>query len=542
MLVLPPEVELAALGRLAATLTAHTQPDDLIAAALHGVHDLAPLERVSLLLLSDALGEPRWRKTLSTDPTRTQELWANDPNADGLAGMCARTRQPQVIVEPRTHHAFVESVDGVPDLPLTAVLGVPLLSGNAQVLGVLMAYNPATPFDDHAVALFTSLGAVLANALQHTQLIQRLTETNAALENSRRELARSRQTLFALFDGLPQAIYIIDPAYRLVAINRTQAYAVQPATTPPQLVGRVCYTALYGRATPCPECRVHDTLAAGHTTERVEYREAAQGTRAWEMSTYPIRNDEGQVFCAIVLAHDVTDKRQLEYSLIQAEKMAVLGQLAAGVAHDINNPLAAIIANTQLLRREVLPNEDWRDSLDLIALAGERAQRVVRNLLDFARQETYDLYFIDPNDTLTSALALVQSQFHAANIALEVNLAGGLPLVEASSDHLQSVWLNLLLNARDALSGRPTPWVRVASVECGGRVCITIADNGAGIPPEKLERIFEPFFTTKKAGLGTGLGLALCQRIVRQHTGTISVQSEVGVGTTFTVQLPGYFH
>lgn len=538
----PPDAELTALGHLAASLTAHTQPDDLIAAALHGVHQLVGLERVALLLLSETLGEPRWRKTLSSDPTRTQELWANDPAADGLAGACTRTRQPQVIVEPRTHPAFVESVDGVPGLPLNAVLCVPLLSGNAQVLGVLMAYNPATPFDDHTLALFTSLGAVLANALQHTQLIQRLTETNAALENSRRELARSRQTLFALFDGLPQAIYIIDPAYRLVAVNRAQASAVQPPAAPPQLVGRVCYTALYGRAAPCPGCQVHTTLATSQTTARVERRPTAETERAWEISTYPIRNDDGQVFCAIVLAHDATEKRQLEESLIQAEKMAVLGQLAAGVAHDINNPLAAIIANTQLLRREVLPNEDWRDSLDLMALAGERAQRVVRNLLDFARQETYDLYFIDPNDTLTSALALVQSQFHAANITLEVNLAEGLPLVEASSDHLQSVWLNLLLNARDALSGRPTPWVRVSSAACGGQVCITIADNGAGIPPDKLERIFEPFFTTKKAGLGTGLGLALCQRIVRQHRGSITVTSTPDVGTTFTVTLTGYFH
>lgn len=542
MSALSAQAELTTLGQLVVTLTAHTQPDDIIAAALQGVHQLAPVERAAWLALAETLGEPRWRKTLSSDPTHTQELWANDPNADGLAGLCARAGQPLMFANPRAHPAFVESIDGVPDLALTTLLCVPVRRGQAPPLGVLMVYNPTAPLDDHALTVFTLLGAALANALHHAQVIQRLTSANMALENSRRELARSRQTLFALFDGLPQAIYIIDPAYRLVAVNRAQASLVHPPATPPQLVGRLCYTALYGRAAPCPDCRVHETLAAGQTTARVERRDLASGRREWELNTYPIHNDDGQVFCAIVLAHDVTEKRHLEESLVQAEKMAVLGQLAAGVAHDINNPLAAIIANTQLLRREALPNDDWRDSLDLIALAGERAQRVVRNLLDFARQETYDLYFIDPNDTLTSALALVQSQFHAANIALEVNLAQGLPLVQASSDHLQSVWLNLLLNARDALSGRPDPWVRVTSAERGGQVCITIQDNGAGIPPEKLGRIFEPFFTTKKAGLGTGLGLALCQRIVRQHHGEITVASAPEAGATFTVTLPGYFH
>ncbi len=352
------------------------------------------------------------------------------------------------------------------------------------------------------------------------------------------DVMRSRNTLLALFDGLPHSVYIVDPDYRLIAVN--QASSLTAAGRPPQaLVGRVCYQALYARQEPCVGCRMGETLAGGLITRRTERRrEADDRVSEWEISTYPIHDEAGAVGQVIVFGEDVTEKRRLEASLAQAEKLAALGQLAAGVAHEINNPLAAIIANTQLLQRELpADNADWQESLDLIARAGDRAQRVVRGLLDLARQEAYEFSTTDVNQSLDHAIALIQHQLVAGAITLIREYALDLPLIAASRDHLQGVWLNLMLNARDALKGKPGE-IRVTTRRQDDAVMVAIADTGEGIAPEKLARIFEPFFTTKAPGRGTGLGLSVVHRIVQQHGGQITAESQMGKGTTFVVRLP----
>jgi signal transduction histidine kinase len=178
-----------------------------------------------------------------------------------------------------------------------------------------------------------------------------------------------------------------------------------------------------------------------------------------------------------------------------------------------------------------------QESVELIAQAGARATQVVRNLLDFARKEEYHLAPTDINETVRRALALVQHELLSRSISLEFEPDSGLPTIYASQDQLQGVWLNLLLNAVDAVqdgSGK----IKVTTGQVGGEIRVVIADNGKGIPPERLARIFEPFYTTKAPGRGTGLGLSVCHRIVKQHEGHILVHSEVGKGSDFTVVLP----
>jgi two-component system NtrC family sensor kinase len=238
------------------------------------------------------------------------------------------------------------------------------------------------------------------------------------------------------------------------------------------------------------------------------------------------------------LEQDVTEKRRLEASLAQSEKLAAVGQLAAGLAHEINNPLTAIIANTQLLQRELKADEDIMEMIDLIARAGQRAAQVVRNLLDMARKEEYIFEPVDLDQTLQKAFALVQHELVARSIQLSYEPAEGLPKILASKDHLQGVWVNLLTNAIDSFEECDHREIRVATTMQNNEVRVIFMDNGKGIPSEKLNRIFEPFYTTKAPGRGTGLGLSLCHRIIKQHGGSIHVDSEVGVGTIFTVALP----
>jgi two-component system NtrC family sensor kinase len=261
------------------------------------------------------------------------------------------------------------------------------------------------------------------------------------------------------------------------------------------------------------------------------------GAQEWEIGAYPIRDQDGQVIQAILLEQDVTERRRLESILAQSEKLAAIGQLAAGVAHEINNPLTAIIANAQMLHRELPTDSDLQESVDLIARAGARATQVVRNLLDFARKEQYHLGLTDINETLQRAIELVQHEILARGVKLDFKPDPKLPAILASQDHLQSVWLNLLLNAIDSLDKSPGQ-IKIAARQIGDEIHISVNDNGKGISPERLMRIFEPFYTTKEAGRGTGLGLSVCHRIVKQHNGQIHVESQVGTGSEFMVVLP----
>jgi two-component system NtrC family sensor kinase len=239
----------------------------------------------------------------------------------------------------------------------------------------------------------------------------------------------------------------------------------------------------------------------------------------------------------IVFEQDVTEKRRLEANLIRSEKLAAVGQLAAGIAHEINNPLTAILANAQMLQREIPEDDDRQELVDLISRAGSRASQVVRNLLDLARKEKFEFLPTDVNETIRKSLELLQFEIAKRSVDLIFEPDENLPFVRASQDHLEGVWINLLTNAMDALSnGQKT--IQVCTRHVGSEVHVIVSDSGEGIPPAALSRIFEPFFTTKSPGEGTGLGLSVVHRVIKQHGGMIHVDSQIDRGTQFTVALP----
>ncbi len=227
----------------------------------------------------------------------------------------------------------------------------------------------------------------------------------------------------------------------------------------------------------------------------------------------------------------------MQNTLVQSQRLASLGKLAAGIAHEINNPLTAIIANAQLLKRIIPKDEEMLEMLDLISTAGDRASQVVRNLLDFSRKENYDFAPTNINDTISKTIALVQHELLSRSIELTFDPEENLPPILASYDHLQSVWLNLILNAVDAIDD-DIGMISITTKKHNNEVRIIIADTGKGISQERISRIFEPFYTTKEPGHGTGLGLSVCHRTIKQHGGHILVDSQIGSGTEFTVILP----
>jgi two-component system NtrC family sensor kinase len=238
------------------------------------------------------------------------------------------------------------------------------------------------------------------------------------------------------------------------------------------------------------------------------------------------------------VAERTKELREIQASLIQSEKLASLGKLAAGVAHEINNPLGGILIYSHLLLEDTEKNSPRYDNLKRIVRETSRCKNIVKGLLEFARPKEPVMSYIRINDIVERSLAFFETQALFQNIKIKKNYSSNLPKITADKDQLYQVFINILLNAAEAMEGNGTLTLSSVSDKDGKYIHILFTDTGPGIKEEDEQSLFEPFFTTKEVGKGTGLGLAISYSIIRKHEGTITVSSQVGKGTTFTVRLP----
>jgi signal transduction histidine kinase len=231
---------------------------------------------------------------------------------------------------------------------------------------------------------------------------------------------------------------------------------------------------------------------------------------------------------------------EAERRLIQAEKLAAVGEMAAGIAHELNNPLTTVTGFTELVLDELPEDANNRPDLELVLKEARRARDVVRRLLDFSRRSESERTRVDLNELLDDVLSLTGHLMHTSGVQVDVVLGKNLPWVSVDRNQMKQVFLNLFHNALQAMPTGGQLFVRTGARQRGGRkwVIASIKDTGAGIAPEYRERIFEPFFTTRSGQGGTGLGLSVSYGIVADHGGEIEVDSEVGKGTNFIVWLP----
>jgi C4-dicarboxylate-specific signal transduction histidine kinase len=245
----------------------------------------------------------------------------------------------------------------------------------------------------------------------------------------------------------------------------------------------------------------------------------------------------------IILVDDITDRIQLEAQLTQSEKLSSIGLLAAGVAHEVNTPLAVISSYTQMLTKHMRDDERLAPVLEKITQQTFRASEIVNGLLNFSRTSGAEFTSIDLNELLRDTLTLLEHQLKTAQIHIETNLDPQLLRIHGNQGKLQQVILNLMLNAKDAMFGMSQATLKVATFNSAGHVFVRIQDSGGGIEREHLHRIYDPFFTTKTKPQegehkGTGLGLAVSYGIIQEHAGKIHVESERGVGTAFQLEFP----
>jgi len=238
------------------------------------------------------------------------------------------------------------------------------------------------------------------------------------------------------------------------------------------------------------------------------------------------------------ISRDLTEKKKMELQFIQTEKLSAIGTMISGVAHELNNPLTAIIGNAQMLIRQEVP-DDIKHKLEVILKESIRSSKIIGGLLTFAREHTPERSMVDINSIVMESVKLKEYDLRVNNIDLKLDLSEALPITSADPYQVQQVFINIINNARDALVGGQGKGVlTIRTYRSDGTIVIAFEDTGPGIPEESIKKIFEPFFTTKETGKGTGLGLSMAQDIIKEHDGEISVESKPGAGATFTVVLP----
>lgn len=523
--------QLATLNRISQAIAATLESGAVYSIAINELEHLFAVEMAAAFIVEK--GKLRCRHVKHFQGSYSAaDFSATSMEGDSALGMA--WREQRTICQNKCDNDFSSHLahNAPASFSVRSILATPLTVRGKSV-GILAAYNKRVGgFTDVEVNLFTSLASSVSEAIENAWLFQRVRMRHE-------DLAAGRDTLQALIDGIPHPIYTITKDWRLGAVNKTKADELN--TTPEKLAGKICYHAFYGRSQPCDHCEAAKTIIEKKEQHWPLKEGNGQPLREWEINAYPIPGKQPDSARAVLIWQDKTEERRLESSLMHASKLAAIGQLAAGVAHEINNPLTAINANAQMLKLVMPADDENYESVDIIARAGERAAKVIRGLLDFARLDQFNFSTGNINESIDEAIDLLNYLLQSATIKVTHETDTPLPSLVASWEHLNSVWLNLFLNAIEALqcTDDDRQLIIKTSLNPDGRaVNIFIHDNGKGMSPLEIEHAFEPFFTTKNPEQGTGLGLATCHRIIKQHGGEISVSSVIGEETTFVVSLP----
>jgi len=339
------------------------------------------------------------------------------------------------------------------------------------------------------------------------------------------------------FDSITDAISIHDRDFRIQRANK--AFADIFNIKPDQVIGRHCYE-LHSGEKPISGCPHKQTLATGKPAA-AEFYESNLGKYLLE-STSPIFDEKGEVVGTIHVTRDITEQKQQNERLMMADRLASIGELAAGTAHELNNPLTSVIGFTQLVMERDIP-DDIREDLKLIHSEAQRAAGVTKNLLTFARKQAPVKQLNQINNIIEDVLKLRDYEHKVNSIEVQRQLAPDLPEIKVDYFQMQQVLLNIIINAEYfMIEAHSRGTLTITTKKRNGSVRISIADDGPGIPPENLSRIFNPFFTTKAAGKGTGLGLSICHGIVTEHGGQMYAKSQPGKGTTIVIELPVNSH
>ena len=405
--------------------------------------------------------------------------------------------------------------------------------------------------------------------IEHSKLgfFQELRQTIVQLKAAHRESERNRLEIEAILDGITDLMMVLSKDLRIIAVNHV-FYDILGVREPE---GRYCYEIFRQQDHPCPECPAHRSFVTDEVCRETSIFRINGRKLQFEMVASPIKDPATQDRQILIFKRDVTLEKEFQAKFHQAEKMATVGMLAAGVAHEVNNPLTAIhgfaegiLRRVERLRGTVDPemHADLADYAGTILGECGRCQEIVHSLLTFSRPHSSEFSPVNLNVVVGDTLKLLHNHLKQPKyrrVRIDARLCPTAPVVLGCEAQLKQVMLNLLVNALDAFDGSTgpagstgavgpagtddsedaeAPVITVTPFRDGRHAGFVVHDTGSGIPPEHLDSLFEPFFTTKPVGRGIGIGLYTCYTIVTEHGGDIRVESRVGEGSTFTVTLP----
>ncbi|MGB9791617.1 MAG: ATP-binding protein [Thermacetogeniaceae bacterium] len=505
--------QLEILNELARQISINTPLDQIIRDVSDRVKKIIPFDHISLLtfrddkLYIDCLSPPDDACLAGIEIPREQgrALW----------NVRERGRQQLWIVDGDIEDQYLS------ELGVKIAVISPLFAQN-KVFGLfVVASKSFLNYDSDDLAFLQQLANQLAICIKEQELFA--------------EVKRAKVEWEATFRAVRDPILVVDREMRIFRFN--QATAELSNIPDKEIIGKKCCEILCSSMELCQECAVRKALRTGETAI-MQHR--LDDGRVMEIHAYPSLWHEERLG-VVIYAKDITENFKMQAQLLKAARLAALGEMAAGVAHELNTPLAVIIGDAQLLMRS-FPSDDkrWR-LLEDIKNCGLRCKQIVQGLLTFSRQEQFVFHPLFPNKVVEEALKLISYQIETNNIKLNVSLDQGIPKIAGNAQQLEQVVVNLLLNASQSFEGKDGKreiCVRTGFDEKRNQVFIEVSDTGQGIPPENLSQIFDPFYTTKGIGKGTGLGLSVSLGIVQAHGGTIGVESKQGEGSIFTVYLP----
>ena len=338
----------------------------------------------------------------------------------------------------------------------------------------------------------------------------------------------------ATFDSITDLVSIVDRDFRLVRVNR--AFADAFGKRPKELLGKPCYEVAHKTNGPIANCPRQETLQTKKPAS-AEFFEPTLGIYL-EETTSPILNEKGELIGSVGVARDITERKRAQEQLMLTDRLASIGELASGIAHELNNPLTSVIGFSQLLMERDIA-DDMKEDLSLINSEAQRTAGIVKNLLTFARKHAPVKQLSQINNVIEDVLRLRAYEQKVNNIEVKRQLAANLPEIMVDYFQMQQVFLNIIINAEYfMIQAHNRGTLTITTQRLDNTVRVSVADDGPGIPKENLSRIFTPFFTTKEVGKGTGLGLSICHGIVAEHEGRIYARSRLGKGATFVVELP----
>lgn len=527
------------VGRFAQSIATQLTVPDVIREAIARTRDLCDASGASLLLIDETTGELFFDAVAGGAEAEMRRVRLKP--GEGVAGRVAHTAQPLKVDDARNSPLVAHQCDEASGFQTGSIIAAPLLM-SGDVLGVLEAVRDSDrePFTDAHFRRLQELAPHVCIAVHNAQMTAQLRASQEAVLRANVELekkvalrtaeiARAQREWELTFNAIAEPISLQE-GFTLRRVNG--AYARRSGLTPAEVVGRPCHQVMAGRATPCPGC----PLAEGSATLSGQM---SAGGSTFRCSGFRLSDGDGRV----MHYRDVTEEQALSSRVRASERLASVGQLASGAAHEINNPLGFVLSNLSSLQsclddlRGYLPpaNEDAlalaTDGAEMISDAQQGAQRVaaiVKALRELSKQE---ISRGEPCCVNACVSRVMRGEPGLrAELALEADANAAIPPLQ-----LDQVLAAIVKNARQASKPGQAVCVRTWA---DAQVHVEVRDEGAGIAPENLHRVFEPFFTTRGVGAGMGLGLTVAYGIVTRHGGTIDVESTPGRGSRFTVHLP----